>query len=63
MWDNPEGDELNLARNDCRCCKTILSSIDERTKEGCDHGMAAKLGQLTVYEVGKGQFLQKNLAK
>jgi len=42
MRYNPEGDELDPAVDLCKRCKnnshSVVSCMDKRTKEGCDHG-------------------------
>jgi len=59
MRDNPGGGGLNPAKGVRRRCKNnfpfVLSCIGKRTREAVI--VAAKSGQFTADETGKGQFL------
>jgi len=58
MRDNPEEAELSptdAVRRRCKKNSSVLACIGKRTREGCD--LAAKSGQFTAGETGKGQFL------
>jgi len=56
MRDNPEGGDLDPADDVRRKnFSSILSCINKKTKEGCDHGSRTVHNE----QDGKGQFLRK----